>query len=447
MTIGGFGLRPTAVGDRRSFLGEEMNRTRWVFVLIVGAAFVIIATAVLVPVLKKASESDKEEKTGDTVEVRVLTALPIEPWIRAAADQFNAQSPALEGHPIRVTITPMDGLAALSKWDREEFFVLGDRDRETLAEGEEKQLASFPTVWIPDSRYLVELVNATYKEKLGRDVFLTDGEYRARPIAISLLAWGVFESRTQVLEAAYGEVSWDAIHAAATAEKGWPQIGEQAGMTDPSTLSAWGFFKLAVPHPRKNAGGMHALIAAAGEYYDNPRISVADFTNPDFLTWLEESLLSVTDFSAASQPGENLALFGYTTGDVAQLLEADLLVNMAGIQTRFPESLLIRYPRYVTWFDFPFTVWVGPETTALEKNAALEFQKFLLSQEVQTQALAYGLRPVHPDVPVDSADSLFSRWSQQGAVSFVERTTAMRSPDRDVLLALLAWFDRYEARR
>jgi len=400
-----------------------------------------------VPALRNAGEGEDQEVSGDTIEVRVLTALPVEPWVRDAADQFNANAPSLEGHPIRVTVVPMDGLSALSKWDREEFFVLGDRDRETLSADEQDQLADFPTVWIPDSRYLPELVNATYKEKLGRDVFLTDGEYRARPIAISLLAWGIFASRTEVLEAAYGEISWQAIHDAAQAERGWPQIGEQGNLNNPETLNSWGFFKLAIPHPRKNAGGMHAIIAAAGEFYDRPRIDVADLTNTQFLSWLEEALLAVTDFSAASQPGENLALFGYTTGDVAQLLEADILVNMAGIQTRSPELLLIRYPRYVTWFDFPFTVWVGPETTALEKNAALEFEKFLLSLDVQTQALAHGLRPVHPDVSVDSQDSLFTRWRDQGAVTFVERTTAIRSPDRDVLLALLAWFDRYDARR
>lgn len=424
-----------------------MNRTRWTFVLIIGAALVIVGAAVLLPFLRSAGEDDEQKASGDTVEVRVFTALPVEAWVRAAADQFNAQKPTLEGHPIHVTVVPMDGLAALSKWDREEFFVLGDRDRETLSDDEKEQLANFPTVWIPDSRYLVELVNVTYKEKLGRDVFLEDGEYRARPIAVSLLAWGIFESRAQVLEAAYDEVSWQAIHDAAQAERGWPQIGEQGNLDDPDTLNPWGFFKLAVPHPRKNVGGMAAIIAAAGEYYERSRIDVADLTNADFLSWLEEALLSVTDFSAASQPGENLALFGYTTGDVAQLLEADILVNMAGIQTRSPEMLLIRYPRYVTWFDFPFTVWVGPETTALEKNAALEFEKYLLSKDVQIQALSHGLRPVHSDVPVDSPDSLFTRWRDQGAVTFVERTTAMRSPNRDVLLALLAWFDRYEARR
>ena len=107
-----------------------MNRTRWVFVLIVGAALVVVGAAVLVPLLRGTGENGAQEARGDTVEVRVFTALPVEPWVRVAADQFNASNPNLEGHPIHVTVVPMDGLAALSKWDREEFFVLGERDRD-----------------------------------------------------------------------------------------------------------------------------------------------------------------------------------------------------------------------------------------------------------------------------------------------------------------------------
>jgi hypothetical protein len=110
-----------------------MNRTRWIFVLIVGAALVIVATAIGLPMLQN-SNAGGRQATGQAIEVRIVTALAVEPWVRAAANQFNAEAPTLEGRPIRVTITPMDGLAALSKWDREEFFVLGDRDRETLSE-------------------------------------------------------------------------------------------------------------------------------------------------------------------------------------------------------------------------------------------------------------------------------------------------------------------------
>ena len=46
------------------------------------------------------------------------------------------------------------------------------------------------------------------------------------------------------------------------------------------------------------------------------------------------------------------------------------------------------------------------------------------------------------DVPVDAtADSLFVKWKDQGVQTVVPRTSAMRSPDRDVLLALLRWFE------
>ena len=69
---------------------------------------------------------------------------------------------------------------------------------------------------------------------------------------------------------------------------------------------------------------------------------------------------ALTDVSGASAyTAEDFALFGYSVGDGGQLLESDLLNNMEGIQTRWADPLVIRYPKYVTWFDFPFTIWVG----------------------------------------------------------------------------------------
>lgn len=172
------------------------------------------------------------------------------------------------------------------------------------------------------------------------------------------------------------------------------------------------------------------MVAMAGEYYDRTDISVADVTNPEFQAWLNELMGAVTDFSSASAyTAEDFALFGYSVGDGGQLLESDLLQNMQGIVTRWEDPLNIYYPEYLTWFDFPFTVWVGPETSALKKNAALEFQRFLLEEEQQKAALAYGLRPANPNVAVDAnPDSLFVKWAERGVQPVVPRTTAMRSP-------------------
>lgn len=413
-----------------------MNRTRTIFIAIVAVALAIVAVSLIWRITSDApTDANLTVDRPQTVTIRILAALPIEPWVRSAAAEFNAGNNTVDGVPIQVDIVAIDGLTALGQWDRNAYGALEagvrpeDLDPQALA-----ALEDFPTAWIPDSRYLVELANASYKERLGRDVFLTDGEYRARPIAISLFAWGLYASRADVLETQYGEIDWESIHDAAIARGGWPELGGEPG---------WGYFKLVVPNPSKNVGGLAAMISAAGEFYGRTDIGVEDVTNPEFQAWLSELMGAVTDFSSTSAyTAEDFALFGYSVGDGGQLLESDLLQNMQGILTRWEDPLRIYYPSYVTWFDFPFTVWVGPETSALKKNAALEFQRFLLSDEQQQAALAYGLRPANPNIPVDATeDSLFVRWQEQGVQEVVPRTTAMRSPDRDVLLSLLRWFE------
>ena len=413
-----------------------MNRTRWLFVSIIAVALVIVtATLIWRSVTGTDVDTALTVDRPEEVTVRVITALPVEPWVRAAAEAFNAAQRTVEGSVVTVEVIAMDGLTALGRWDRNDFGALpADVRPEDLTEEERAALDDFPTAWIPDSRYLVELANAAYKERLGRDVFLTDGQYRARPIAISLFTWGIYASRAEVLENEFGDVNWTTIHDAAIAPGGWPELGGDA---------AWGYFKLAVPDPSKNVGGLAAMIAAAGAYYNRTDIGVEDITNPEFQAWLAELMNAVTNISGGSSyTAEDFALFGYSVGDGGQLLESDLLQNMQGILTRWEDPLRIYYPEFVTWFDFPFTVWVGPETSALEKNAALEFQRFLLDEAQQQEALAFGLRPANADVAVTANDeSLFVKWADQGVQPVVPRTTAMRSPNRDVLLALLRWYD------
>lgn len=419
------------------FAARSGQRTQAIFFLIVGLVLLVVGGALgwqRFSETNSAGPAPLVATPKGPIQIRILTALPVEPWVRDAARQFNDADFTQDGQPIEVQVTAIDGLTALGKFDRDDFGALGDRARSELTPAELEQLEStFPTVWIPDSRYLVELANASYKERIGRDVFLTDGEYRARPIAISLFVWGIYQSRATVLEQKFGEINWSSIHDAAIAKGGWPELGGE---------KSWQYFKLVVPNPRRNAGGLAAMIAAAGEYYDRTNITVDDVMNPDFQKWLGELMGSLTDVSGASAyTAEDFALFGYSAGDGGQLLESDLLNNMEGIRTRWSDPLVIRYPEYVTWFDFPYTIWVGPETTAAEKNAALQFQQFLLTPDMQRLAVQAGLRPVINEVNVTEGQNLFTQWQGQGVEAVVPRTTRMASPSREVLLALLRWFD------
>ncbi len=110
--------------------------------------------------------------------------------------------------------------------------------------------------------------------------FLTDGEYRGRPVAVTLLAWGIYESRAEALEATYGTINWQVIHDAAVNPDGWDALGGQ---------EEWGFFKLAISNPRKNVSGLGAMVAAAGEYYAQTSIDVEEVNSNDFQNWLPRS--------------------------------------------------------------------------------------------------------------------------------------------------------------
>ncbi len=388
-----------------------MTKTRVVFIALIVIALVVVGVGYYT---QRAGRLPLTQPPSN-LQVRVVSALPVEPFVTEAAKRYNAEKHTLDGRLIEVSVVPMDGLVAMGRWERGEMDPL-------------------PTVWIPDSRYLVELVNATFKEQRGRDIFLTGGEYRARPIATSLFCWGIWQSRDEVLQKKFGsDISWQNIHDAAISKGGWPELGGKP---------EWGYFKLVVPNPHKDVGGLMAMVAAAGEYYQKTRITVADVTAPEFQKWLQELMGAVTDFSSqGSYSVENLALFGYSMGDGGQLLESDLLVNMAGIQTRWVEPMVVRYPKYITWFDFPYTIWMGEETSAAEKNAALLFEKYLLTPAVQAEAAKRGLRPANTEVPIDTPDSPFTKWQKQGITIVPGATTRMSSPDREVLLALLRWFD------
>ena len=409
------------------------TRSKYIFAGIIFLALAIVGVSLLLNQGKAPGTGGLTVAKPNDVKIIILSAIPVEPWVRESADKYNAEKHKVAGATVQVQITTMDGLIALSKWDKDAFGTLpADVDPLLLTDEQKKSIENFPTAWIADSRYLVELANVPYKARLGRDVFLSDGEYRARPLAISPMVWGIYNSRAEVLKKKYQTINWKTIHDAAMAKGGWAELGG-----DP----AWGFFKPVIPDPQKNIGGLEAMVSAAGEYFNTTRIDAASVGQKDFQAWMLELMKAVTGLGVSSYTAEDFALFGYSVGDGGLLLESDLLQNMQGMQNRWADNMSIFYPDFLTWHDFPYSVWVGPETTALQKNAAIDFEQYLLAEPQQIRALIYGLRPANPLVKVDaSPDSLFVKWASQGVLPVVPRSTSMKSPDRDVLTNLLRWY-------
>jgi hypothetical protein len=412
------------------------TRSKYIFAAIIILALAIVGVSLALNQNKAPATAGgglTVDKPGD-VTIRILSAIPVEPWVRESADKYNAEKHTVNNSIVHVDIVAMDGLIALSQYDKDAFGTLpADADPLNLTADQKKSLENFPTAWIADSRYLVELANVPYSSRLGHDVFLTDGEYRDRPLAISPMVWGIYKTRSDVLLKKFSTIDWQTIHDAALAKGGWVELGG-----DPS----WGYFKPVIPNPQKNIGGLEAMVSAAGEYFNTTRIDATSIGDPKFQAWLLELMQSVTGLGTSSYTAEDFALFGYSVGDGGLLLESDLLQNMQGMLNRWQDNMVITYPNFLTWHDFPFAVWVGPETTALQKNAAIDFEQYLLQTPAQTRALVYGLRPANPNVTVDaSPDSLFVKWKDQGVLTVIDRTTSMKSPDRDVLTNLLRWYE------
>ncbi|MFW6195653.1 MAG: substrate-binding domain-containing protein [Chloroflexota bacterium] len=396
--------------------------------IVIAAVLVVAAAAVGFRVYTTISDGDSvgngnpdasgtptPSPSEQPVTVSVVVALPIEPWASSAAEAYNEAERLIEGRPIEVEILPRDGQSAFQRWANGEFDPV-------------------PTAWLAESRAWVTQANTAALDRTRQDIFLEGGQYRAQPIGLSPLVWGIWSDAYQTLSREFEteDISWNEMHEAAVSD-GWGALGGDEGR---------GRFKLVVAHPRRDPAGLSAMVSAAGAFYDKPSVQSDDFENPEFLTWLEEMLDTVVDFSPFGW--ENMLLYGRGNGDAGMMVESFLLREMEGLQQRWgPDPLEIVYPDPISWFDFPYAIYMGSETSAVEKEAALRFKEFLLSADQQAAALEFGLRPACPECPSDGG--LIDRWEGAGVSQEIPAASRMRPASRAGLEFLTNWYvENYE---
>ena len=346
--------------------------------------------------------------------ISVVVAKPVDPWVRAAAEEYNGEGRLVDGGKVSVEVITMDGITAVNRWSQGNF-------------------NDIPAAWIAESRAWVDLANIGAVDRVNQDIFLTGGQYRAQPLVLSPVVWGIWEKTLGVLAQHNGtaQISWDELHEVAVAEGGWPDVG---GPED------WGDFKLILGRPDRDPAGLTAMVGVAGVYFDKAKITTEDLQDPEFQAWLSEFLDTVIEFSPVA--AENMLLFGRSDGDAGQIVESFLLINMDDFETRHNEFVNIVYPDPVAWFDFPYATYMGKETLASEKTAALDFKDFLTSTDQQAKALEFSLRPACVECP--STGGLISKWSGVGVKANIPSSSRMRPPTRGGIETLLSFFEDYD---
>ena len=104
------------------------RRTQAVFFLILGIVLLVVGAGLGWQQWNPNTVQPLVATPKGPVQVRALTALPVEPWVREAARQFNATNPTQDGQPVEVQVVAMDGLTALGKFDRDDFGALRRRN-------------------------------------------------------------------------------------------------------------------------------------------------------------------------------------------------------------------------------------------------------------------------------------------------------------------------------
>ena len=140
-----------------------------------------------------------------------------------------------------------------------------------------------------------------------------------------------------------------------------------------------------------------------------------------------------------------IILFGPSRTDAALVEESSYIQSIQHAQNRWGK-LDIFYPSVVLWLDYPYAIYVSEQSTAVEKDAALLFQKFLVAEPQQKAALKLGFRPGNPDIAVTGPDSPFTQFADSGIRVQLPRGTAARLPDRSVWITLQQFFNRVARR-
>lgn len=357
-------------------------------------------------------------REAGAVTVPVVCASEIQEYCAASFKAFQASRPDVEGRPVRVRATYLDSAAAEDE-------IVNQRIK--------------PLAWIPASTAWVDRANVQYRARNGVDVFLKSGEYQMLPVALSPTVWVIWADRAAVLlKDCTDTITWQCIERAAANPGGWRALGGNP---------EWGLVKFGHANPVTTNSGLLALILMSYGYYNrNTGLTPADVTEAGYQQFVLAIERSVPSFSPTSGDfARDLIIYGprYDIASTYEFVAATQVDNAKGRGG----TLAVFYPPVNAWSDFPFAVLVTKDSGAIEKDAAVKLRDFMFAKANQRRALALGLRPANPDVPVvNSGDNPLTQHTADGIQLTIARNDIADFPSIETVTALQQFWEQ-EVRR
>ncbi|MCU0835349.1 MAG: VWA domain-containing protein [Chromatiaceae bacterium] len=361
-------------------------------------AFLVILGTAAAPAL--AAKENLCPPAKDQVQVRFTYGSEKAAWIHEVTDAFNREGvKTASGKRICVNAVPKGSGESVNE----------------VKDGSAGPLEVHATS--PASDLYVNLINHEYASEKGGDLLQVEGFLVSSPVVIA--AW---EPVLAQLGAA-GEVGWAELFARAS------DPGFRFGQTNPETSNS----------------GLSALVAqfyagaeaAAGR--PSPRLSLAKVEDPqvrEFVARVHESVIHYgqsTGFYA-----EKMREGGPGYADAVVIYESDVIQANHQIRERrlgYPRLVAV-YPREGSFAtNHPFAIVKRDWVDADEEEGAKRYFEYLMSPQVQAQALPYGFRP---GVALDLDPSIYARvWSAENGVQPFETVHRfLAAPGGEVVKAI-----------
>jgi len=339
---------------------------------------------------------------GNTVPVSIVYGSEKEEWLEPLVEEYNAQKrETSEGSTIVVEATPMGSIESARE----------------IVEGTIK-----PTVWSPASSIYIPVANAEWRRREHLDdlVVGTPEDLVLSPVVIAL--WKPMAEALGWPEVSLG---WADIAALAASDEGWEAFG----------YPEWGSFKFGHTHPNYSNSGIVSVIAEAYAGADKQRgLTLGDLQEPalqEFMSDVESSVIhygTSTGFFANRMfergPSYLSAAVMYENLIVAQ--ESKRLASQTD-----QLAVVAIYPKEGTfWSNHPYAILNAPWVTDEQREAAEDFEAFLLEGTQQRRAIELGFRPADPAIPLSAP------LDHQHGVDPTQPQTVLEVPAADVITGI-----------
>ena len=389
-----------------------MNRTRVVFILIIGVALLIVFGALIAQLIGSLTEDSSLSSEGEptplpanTVLLTLASSNTKRNWLDEVVEQFNAAG--FETSAGRAIVAEVE-------------HVTSGGSMNAILDGNIQ-----PVAWSPGDPSWVEQINAVWQRRNNKPI----NSESCVPTIYAPLGFAMWRPMAEALGWPDTAIGWDTIVDLAADPEGWASYGRPE----------WGQFRFGHTHPAYANSGLLSMTAFVhGIVESEGQLAAAQvYEAEEAMRALEQN----TSKYGRQAPAllELMASQGPSFLHAAAVPEADTVrFNVERTdELQFPLAFI--FPTGGTiWAEHPYCIldnadWVTEE----QAEAAAIFRDQLLQSEQQELAINNYLRPLDDSIPLHAPMNLDNGTDPRVSP---ETIRALPSPDADVSAAVIDLF-------